>query len=505
MEENLNKQEEVKEEVNPQEEQNDNFKRVDPNIGDPKVVSVEDFIELQRTLSNLPADRLKAILQFVNEVSQGDKSFSYREYFKSDTASRVAVGSRYMNVPKGVYADSLDKNEFDNSVSYGDKNIGLRTVELGDKVDSKTAVARFTKFIDAGEIIQVPLWHSGFWVTIKPFKQKDFINLEQEVGENHVSLGRETTSLIYSNYGVIVNRIICNFIARHITEYTVKLPDTENVFDYINIQDLNVLILAILSTVFPKGLEYTKACSNNLKSTDGVKACNNILHAKLDPKKLLFVNRQALSKDMLDHMAMRRPNSVSLDAVKEYQRKIKELQPMKISILDGKVDVVVENPSVNKYIDVGEKWVEAVIKETEDLLTENADLTAKNSRIEKMVSTMLLGIYNSYVKAIISHEPSGDITYTDPEVLDSMLDRLSEVDETVKPFMDKMNEFITASAIAVVATPAYECPECKKSDKEITTKLKSGFENLVPLNMTYLFFDLGGSARSRYLTVAGTF
>lgn len=499
MEENLKNNEEVKE------EQSDNFKRVDPNVEDPKIISVEEYVELQRTLATLPVDRFKVIQQFINDISKGDKSFSYREYFNSDTASRVAVGSRFMNAPKEVYTKTLDEHEFDNDVTYGDKKIGIRNIELGDKVDSKTAVARFTKFIDAGEVIQVPLWHSGFWVTIKPFKQKDFINLEQEVGENHVSLGRETSSLIYSNYGVIVNRIICNFIARHITEFTVKLPDTENVFDYINVQDLNVLILAVLSTVFPKGLDYTKACSNNLKSTDGVKVCNNILHAKLDPKKLLFVNRQALTKDMLDHMAMRRPNSVSLDAVKEYQRKIKELQPMNISILDGKVDIVVENPSVNKYIDVGEKWVEAVIKETEDLLTESADTTAKNSQIEKMVSTMLLGVYNSYVKAIVSHEPSGDITYTDPEVLDSMLDRLSEVDETVKPFMDKMNDFITESAIAIVATPAYECPDCKKSDKEITTKLKSGFENLVPLNMTYLFFDLGGSARNRYLSTAATF
>lgn len=495
---------ENKEEVK-EEQTSDNFKRVDPNVEEPKVISVEDYLELQRVLCNLPADRLKAIIKFVTDISQGDKGFSYREYFKSDTASRVAVASRYMSTPKEIYTKSLDEHEFDNEVTYGDKKIEIRNIDLGDKVDSKTAVARFTKFIDAGEVIQVPLWHSGFWVTIKPFKQKDFINLEQEIGENHVRLGRETASLIYSNYGVIVNRIICNFIARHITEYTVKLQDNENVFDYINVQDLNVLILAVLSTVFPKGLEYTKACANNLRSTDGVKACNNILQAKLDPKKLLFVNRQALSKDMLDHMSMRRPDSVSLTAVKEYQRKIKELHPMNISILDGKVDVVVENPSINKYIDVGEKWVEAVIKETEDLLTENADLTAKNTQIEKMVSTMLLGIYNSYIKAIVSHEPSGDITYTDQEVIDSMLDRISELDETVKPFMDKLNEFITESAVAVVATPAYECPECKRSDKEIEKKLKSGFENLVPLNMTYLFFGLGGSAMNRYLTVAGTF
>lgn len=489
-----------------QNENNDNFKKVDPNIKEIKTLTVDEYIELQRVLCNLPADTLSKITGFIKEVSKGDSNFSYREYFKENTSSRVAIGSRENTLQKDVYVKEVnDGDKFNNEVTYGGKNIGIRTIELGDAVDSKTAIARFTKFINAGEVIQVPLYHSGFWVTIKPPKQKDFINLEKEIGEEHIQLGRETFSLIFSNYSVVVNRAICNFIARHITEYTVKLPETENIFDYINVQDYNALMLGILSCIFPKGLDYTKACKNNLKMADGVKACNNIITSTLDPKKLLFVNRQALTKDMLDHMAQRRPDSVSLDAVKEYQRKIASLAPRTVELLNGKVKIEIENPSLNKYIDVGDKWVSGLIKECEELLTNSVDVTAKDAQLENLIATMTLGLYNSYVKSITTNNNGKIETQTDQSSIDAMLDILSEVEDSIKPFMTEVIKYISESAIAIVATPAYECPVCKQSDKEINIELKSGFDNLVPLNLLYLFFDLGVSVKTKLIIASNTY
>lgn len=488
----------------------DNFKRSNPNIEDSKPITVEEYIELQHIMATLPADRFKAVTDFMRAINQGE-NFSYREYFKENVASRVATAGRASTAQRNVYADNLEKNEYCNDINYANKSLGIRNVELGEAVDAKTAVARFTKFIDAGEVIQVPLYHSGFWVTIKPPKQKDFIALEQEIGDNHVSLGRETISLIYSNYSVLINRAICNFIARHITEYTVKLPsDKDNIFDYINVQDLNALVLGILSCVHPKGLDYIKACENNVKMEDGSKACNVIIRAKLDPKKLLYVNRHALPdnemKFILDHMAQRRPDSVSLDSVLEYQKRIKQLAPRTIKVLDGKVEVELENPSLNKYIDVGDRWVGAIIKEAEDVLTEAADIASKNAQIDTLVATMKLGLYNSYIKSISGIDNGKKFTYTDQSTIDAMLDRLSERDDCIVQFLEDITKYISESSIAIVAVPAFECPECKNVEKpEGVTPVASGFENLVPLNLVYLFFDLSASARNRLASASSMF
>ena len=44
-----------------QNENNDNFKKVDPNIKEIKTLTVDEYIELQRVLCNLPADTLSKI------------------------------------------------------------------------------------------------------------------------------------------------------------------------------------------------------------------------------------------------------------------------------------------------------------------------------------------------------------------------------------------------------------------------------------------------------------
>lgn len=492
MEENTKQQEETKQEGS-------NFSYTDPNTSNPENINIEEISKLTKELIVLPADTLSKIKTFLEDIINNKNINNYREYFRANAATAFAVDSRNTIARNSVYEEVVnkDKEGIANSVNYADKHLNIENIELSaNDVNPKTAVARFTKYINAGEIVRVPLWHSGFWVTLRPPKQKDFIILEQEIANNHIQLGRDTNSLVYSNYSVIVTRIIATFINNHITEASIDIGENEDFFDYISIQDLNILILGILSSIFPKGLDYTKACRNNLQEEDGIKTCNAIIRATLDTKKLLFVNRQALTKDMLEHMAKRRSRSVSVDAVKEYQNKIASLAPKTIDVLDGKVTIEIENPTINKFVDVGERWVEALISESEALLTSDADISTKNNKIETLVLTIYLGIYNAYVKHIKTND-DGRI-YKDQDSIDTMLDRLSEVEDTIKPFINGVSEYISNSAVAVVATPAYECPDCKKSDK-LDYSSKYGFDNLIPLNMIYLFFALSALSKQNTL------
>lgn len=485
---------EVAQETKTQEATNNNFTYADP-VSDSESKTYEEISKLQKSILALPADTISAIEGFLENIAKNQKITNYREYFNANEATRFTAtqtGTTYFNK---TYEKSINSGDFNsNQVQYGDKALNIREIEIGNKdVSPKTVIARFTKYVNAGEIIQVPLWHSGFWITLRPPKQKDFIILEQEIADTHIKIGRETATLAYSNYTVIVTRVLVNFIAQHITETTVKLDnDDDDIFNYINVQDLNTIVLGILSAIFPKGLEYAKTCKNNLQEEDGYSTCNNIIKATLDPKKLLFVNRKALTKEMLDHMSKRRPYTMSLDSVKEYQRGIASLITKDVELLDGKVKIQIENPSIARYIDVGEKWVDALIAETEKLVEEGADISAKNIKINTLISTILMGVYNAYAKSVTTTD-DGKV-HTDQFNIDSMLDILSEVGDTIGPFIKAVNEYISDSAIAIVGTPAYECPNCKESDKDPITS-KYGFDNIIPLNMTHLFFVLSGSSR----------
>lgn len=494
----------IEQEAAPQVQEDNNFKYTDP-VSNQTSSKMDEINKLNRSLLTLPVDTISAVNKFIEDLSKNKNVNNYREYFNANEASRMSVLQNASTYDRKTYEKNINSEDFRaNQVQYGEKALNIREIEIGNKdVSPKTAIARFTKYVSAGEVIQVPLWHSGFWITLRPPKQKDFIILEQEIADNHIKLGRVTSTLAYSNYSVVVVRLVVNFIMQHITEYTVKLDnDDTDILDYINIQDLNTMILGVLSAIFPKGLEYAKTCRNNLLEEDGMAMCNNIIRATLDTKKLLFVNRKALSKDMLDHMSKRRPFSVSLDAVKEYQRNIASLSAKDITLLDGKVKITIENPSINKYIDVGEKWVEALIAETETLVGEGADISSKNAKLETLISTMVMGVYNAYAKSIITTDDNRE--YTDQSNIDTMLDVMSGVDGTIEPFISAVNEYISSSAIAIVGTPAYECPNCKQSDKD-PVRSKYGFENLVPLNMLHLFFVLSVLSRQSAFLRYNTF
>ena len=76
-----------------------------------------------------------------------------------------------------------------------------------DKMSKSASIAIFNAILNVGEVVQVPLWHSGFWVTLRPIKERDIINLNVILKNNVVEMGRYSNTLVYTNYNVnIVSR-----------------------------------------------------------------------------------------------------------------------------------------------------------------------------------------------------------------------------------------------------------------------------------------------------------
>lgn len=441
-----------------------------------------------------PTSTYKAVSKLIEAISEIDDDKFKDEYSTQEAmATGITIESMRTTTAKGIFDDKLNSKieNIVNCIKYADKDLNMRPLKVDHKegaLSGQTAVARFTSLLGIGEVIQIPLWHSGFWITIKPPKGNELINLEMAIGNNEILLGRETNTLVYSNYSVVFNRIVTNFIIEHLVSSSLKLPAGDDIRSYISTQDLYPMVLGLLTTMYPDGINVTRSCINNTVMTEEKKpVCDFIVSAKLDTKKLLWLDRKKLSKSMLETMSKRAPNSVSVNEVKEYKMSIKDIADKVVSLKTTNgtdIKITLSVPQLDDYIINGEQWVQNVISKSEELFTDADSQEVKNNKVNEILMSVIFGIYNVFVTEI---NENGAII-SDRDTIDEILSVISSDYELFNTFIKEVENYITQSAIAIVATQNYTCPKCKA--EQTSKAVGQRFEEFIPLNILETFFDL---------------
>jgi len=490
MEQNQNNEETKVEEVTTVEETEtislEEHKK-DP-LTEKKDISPEEANAYLPFPSNLYSKLVDA-LEKINTLTKED----FDKKYTRDDARVVklnADSTDYTNT-EDMLADPLNKEEgYINDIKYGSKELNIRPLPVngnGRALNGDAAIARIASILGVGEVTQVPLWHSGFWVTLKPIKDVELINLDIMLTNNQIQLGRDTNTLIFSNYSVVFNRILTNFIVNHIQNTTLDLPAGDDIRDYIAVQDLYTLVNALLYSMYPKGHTLTRSCRNSTIIDDETKKpkCNKVMSAKVDFRKLLWVNRKGLSKEHMKIMSLRNPNSVTVEDVLEYQNtlSINKRRNKKFTTTNGEIiEIVFKSPTLKKYIDNGEAWVNNVIDSCESMFTETTDNDERNLIIDNVTSTMVLGIYNIYVEKIIYSDGS----YT--EDVDNVLAIMSSDNLLLKDFLKEVKDYINNNNISIIGIPDYTCSNCKETQNSKDTK--GPFKQMIPINVLESFFSL---------------
>jgi len=457
-------------------------------VSDSKELHPSDDMGDRLILPGVLYNSLITALTGINKLSKEEFKRKYSD------KEQLALGINIEGMRTGFIEDMLakDADEFFNGINFGDKELVTRLLPLntqGKNLKGAAVISAFSSLVGVGDNIQVPLWHSGFWVALRPVKDSEIVNLETALANNHIELGRDTSTLVYSNYSVVYNRIVTDFIIEHIESSTLAVPADKDIRDYIKIQDLYPLVNGMLSGMYTSGYEFIRACSNTATiGKDKKPACDYTLTAKVDFKKLLWVNRKAINKDMVRQESTRTPNAISADVVNDYQKILESLSnnQLKIKTSSG-IDMVMtlSSPTLNDYIINGEIWINNVIKNSEKLFTETTNDEEKNILINEMMTTVVLGIYNVFIEKI--EVPSKQTITEDRVDVDNALEILSSDDLVLKDLIDGVKAYINKITIALVGIPNYECPKCGTDQNESEDIV---FKEIIPLNVVESFLDL---------------
>lgn len=478
----------IKEEI-----KDNNFNVVSPCIKEErKVTSNEDVVEtvpFPSTDSNRYIEYRQDLSTILNKIKSGEIDKNGYDVLLH-TVNNVAGSKPIIN--NELIPENTD--DMVNDVRYSDKTLNTSGVHFKqkDKMSKSASIAIFNAILNVGEVVQVPLWHSGFWVTLRPIKERDIINLNIILKNNVVEMGRYSNTLVYTNYNVMYAKIITDFIRENIVDYSINIDSTDDIRSYIKIEDLNILINGLVSSMYPNGYDISRACQNSLIFTDPntkETKCDYTSIVRIDPKKLLWVNKRLLTDKMLIQMSKKSSKSVSVDEVKEYQRLLygnKSVNTLEIETENkDKIYIELQSPDILSHCNKGEEWIDLLVEENDKNLIANKDTNIKNQRLLDLVYASKVGLYRSFIKAIKVNE---NIVSEDQDTIDNFIDIMSASQDIVTKLFDHMTKYKNNTTIALIATPAYTCPNCKHYNN--ATDPVNDFEQLVPLDIISVFFDL---------------
>ena len=464
------------------------------NTNERKVQNTEEGLEAVI----LPTSVYSDIYKTIKELDKIDQELIDTNYTLEDrkTVGILTDGLR-VTVKNNILVNALRNEEakWEQEPKYADKVLSIRELAMGSnkpggKITGAAAAARFYTELGLGGLIQIPLWHSGFHITLKAIKETELADLMLRIANNHITLGRNTNTLIFSNYSVVLIRLVMEFVTRHIQSCTLDIPNINDITKFIKIQDIQPLVNGLIQSIYLKGFNDVRTCINSLKidQATGKPECNFKMTSLIDPKKLLWLDRRALTDKHMEHMLKRSPNSMTENEVLEYQStlRINKSKDVKVNTDNGKVlTFTLNTPYLNEHITSGERWIKDVISLTEKLFTEDLDIEEKNIRVRKTSKMTLLNVYKHYIKAISLE----DGTTVDEESDISDLLEIITVDKTAfKEILDAVKSYIEINIIALVAIPNFKCPECQALQVEESNN--KTFKDLIPINVLELFFDL---------------
>lgn len=421
-----------------------------------------DTLEHTRAkLTDLPNSRLSsspAAQDWFNIVQGGLTAIPYSDGLKG-TAARATATWR-QTVPSNV----------------GPLRAGVPPYKSksGEKPSGESARFHIRSLMNMGTVFVAPLWHSGFWVTIKAPAERDLLELYRQINADKISLGRSTYGFIFSNGTSYTARAMMDFIVEHIHETSLALPDGGDIREFIRLPDLQTLIWALACACWPAGFQYQRSCVQNPEK------CNYVLKERLNLSKLLWADTSAFTEWQTTHMTKRTRNSVTVEQVKRYVDEFVRGQDRLIEIND-KVSVVMRVPSVTDHINAGFRWINTIEEMYARVLIQ--DEQERDDYLVKQGKATAMRQYAHLVKSINAE----GMDYDDQETIEQTLDDLTSSDTTRTLFLTRAREYIENSLVAMIAIPTFTCPVCGNDHKSAAHKKH---QELIALDAQQTFFQL---------------
>lgn len=376
------------------------------------------------------------------------------------------------------------------TVDTGEQELGagrpvLARAAPGEMLSGDRAIMRARALLGLGAVVQVPLWHTGLWVTIKAPTEQSLLELDRRIGEEKVLLGRVTNGLVFSNNSVYISSYLVNFCLSHLADVSYRDINAEALKGLIKVTDIPILVWGMLCAIYPSGYPLAQPCVNNPKT------CNHVTEELLNISKLCWTDNRSLS-EFQRTMMTRRNVKFSDEELARYQTEHRRGGPLRVKINDN-LEMSLRVPTIAEYEQSGYDWVDGIEKMVEGSFAVSMRGQERENYIIEQSRATALRQFSHWVGIIHLGE---DNAVDDRDTVESLMATFSGDDDIYTSTLKEIGKYIESSTISLIAIPKYDCPVCHTTQHGDTAV----HEHLIPLEVTRVFFTLTSQRLQRLLT-----
>lgn len=365
-------------------------------------------------------------------------------------------------------------SDFRQNVSSEKGSLQACGLKLSDNIDGKLvgerAVLRVRALMGLGNVVNIPLWHSGFWVTFKTPSEGAQLELHRRLNEEKISLGRKTWGLAFANNSVFFAGWLFEFALNHIYDTTLHPDLAPSIRTRISHLDLPLVIWGLACTIWPNGFPYAKAVLD--QSTQQ----NKVITEKVNVSKLCWTDNSSLTPWQISHMANRFNANVTAADLDRYKSEF-TIGKGRVVEFSNNLSMTLRVPTVDQFLTSGQKWVNGIVTMVDKAFGMQSSDSGRNTYINEHGKATNMRQYAHFVESI---EAAGAII-DDQDTIDNTIDALSADDEIRNKYFKEVIKFIDDSTMSLIAIPVTEGDTATTFPK---------FPHLIPIDVLSVFFIL---------------
>lgn len=348
-------------------------------------------------------------------------------------------------------------------------------------LDTIKAVIRAQRGL--GNIVNIPLWHSGFWVRLQPPEEYDLLDLHHAMVDEKKSVGRFTNGLIFSHTTAYMHELLFQFILRHIQSTSLKITNMDEIGQYIKLPDLKILIWGMAAAQYCNGFNYERSCVGGTLGS-----CKHIDKDVLDLTALQYTDVSQLSKDDIRHMSIRETGKHSIESVVAYQERNYANQPVE-KVIDDQLTVRFKMCNVLDSFAAAHRWIDAIEEMSTAAVQEEGDRRA--AIIADKSRATVLRQWGHLINAVIYSETE----YSGAETVAALVDDFSALDDLRPKIHEAAKAYVDSRVISMIGFPTYDCPACGQPQRH--ANIETLHPDIIPLDPLPIFFQLSGQRLQR--------
>ena len=345
----------------------------------------------------------------------------------------------------------------------------------GGRLVGAQAMMKLHAVLGIGQVVRVPLWHTGMWLCLKAPSEASLLELNRRIANLKVDLGRATNGMIYSSSSVYINSLLVEFVLNHVYEATYKYNDVQELKSKILVPDLPTMVWGLLCTIYPQGYNYKQPCV-----TDPTK-CTHVTEALLNLNKLSWTDDRALTLNQREHM-IRKTAKFTDDELKRYQTDHQFNRHATLQVHPN-VRLQLRVPTLLEYEESGTQWVDGIVAQVDKVFGGRVNADDRNGLIYRQGQLTALRQYAHYIREIVI---DGKGVIDDPTTIANTIGTLTSHSDVYTNFLEGVGKFIDNTTISLIAIPKFNCQACGQPMSE-NERLHP---HLIVLDVGALFFTL---------------